>query len=561
MKSVISSPESLKNMEYKDLKELCTGIRENIIDYTAENGGYMASNLSNVEIAVVLNKVFDQNSTILYAADDLNYADLLLRGREDLSGKETGRRDVLAESLGMASANSLDKNDKSVIAVINSVNLLSSKGLEALQMIHSSKNKVIIVFNDTRNGKNVKILDKVISRLRNTKSYNALKENVKNTIRPVKFGDQIIENIHDLKGKVRKTIVDEGVFAQYDIDYIGPVNGHDLKDLERAFELAKEKDSSVVVHCATVSGKGYDFAEKDLNRSFEKIGKFNKQTGQPLHCEDENYCYASRILCRFIQKQMIKDKKLCCVISEDQNRNGVNELFAAYPEKCFATQTDISSSVSFAQGLLENGYGVYLPVKASELAEAYPALIRIKEKYDKPVIFSLIKDVAVNYDLLNTLDKLHICEPKDADGIQDTAKKALDSSYSTMIIIPDECMDSALTNVDKNMKREGWQKENKNDRNEVALLVCGPKTKMIQKIIESNSLLYDLYEMLYLNPIDEECLKEIFKKHRLVFVYGDQFRNRILDYRQKHKILTETVFIEKEDISELFKGMKEVIDA
>ncbi|MBO4918684.1 MAG: hypothetical protein J5365_00860 [Erysipelotrichaceae bacterium] len=283
MKKAVSSPGSLRNMEYKDLKEICASIRENIIDYTAEHGGFLASNLSNVEITVAVNRIFDKNSCTLYAGNDLNYADLLLHRYTDLPNEDAERRDILAESLGMASANTLENNKKAVVAVIGSSDLLCSKGLEALQMIHSSKNKVIIVFNDMRNGKNIKVLDKVISRLRNAKSYNVLKENVKEAIRPVKYGDQIIGSIHDLKGKIRKTIVDEGVFAQYDIDYIGPINGHDLKDLERALQLAKEKECSVVVHCVTIAGRGYDFAEKDLNRRFEQIGKFNRQNGQPLH--------------------------------------------------------------------------------------------------------------------------------------------------------------------------------------------------------------------------------------------------------------------------------------
>ena len=80
MKTAVSSPESLKNTEFKEMKEICARIRENIIDYTSENGGFLASNLSNVEIAVVLNRIFDKDERILYACNDLNYADLLLHG-------------------------------------------------------------------------------------------------------------------------------------------------------------------------------------------------------------------------------------------------------------------------------------------------------------------------------------------------------------------------------------------------------------------------------------------------------------------------------------------------
>lgn len=559
MKTSTYSPESLRDMEYKDLKEVCGMIREKIIGYVSENGGYLASNLSNVEIAVALKRVFSDECSIVYAADDLDYAEKLMQG-EDISSLHTGRKDILAEALGMSAAGELNGNMKPVVAVISSCDLLSSKGLEALQMIHASKNKVIIVFNDTRNGKTIKVLDKLISRLRNTKSYNTLKENVKDAIRPGKYGEQIIESIHDLKGKVRKTIVDEGIFSQYDIDYVGPINGHEPKELERAFQIAKEKECSTVVHCITVSGKGYDIAERDLNHRFDQIGKFNRQTGELLHSEHENYCYAARICSNIAKGLMEEDEKLCCVINDDQAGNGVTELFAAYPKRCFMSRTDISSTISFVLGILKEGNSVYLPVKASELNDAFPSLYRMEE-YDRPTVISLIKDAEVDYGLLDQLQKMHICEPEDAGSILKAFQTAMDKKHPSMIIIPDECIDSTLPSKKEKKEREGWRKENVSDINEVALLAYGPKMNTIRSIIVNNSLPYDLYEMLYLNPIDEACLKEIFAQHRYVFICGNQYRNRILDYKDRHKINTETVFIENEDISELFRRIKEVLNA
>ena len=201
MKGDNSSFMDLKDLDYRELKDACSRIREKIIDETAENGGYLAANLSNVEISVALNRVFDGNACIRYAGDDLNYADRIIHGEKLLSVQNEERNDVLSECLGLACAGQLDGSGKDVIAVISETDLLSSKGLEALQMIDSSRNKLIIVFNDIRSSKSLKTLDRLISRLRNTKSYNNLKENVKDVIRPVKYGEQIIENIHDLKGK------------------------------------------------------------------------------------------------------------------------------------------------------------------------------------------------------------------------------------------------------------------------------------------------------------------------------------------------------------------------
>lgn len=561
MKNANSSSESFKAMEFKDLKENCSRIREKIIDYTAENGGYLASNLSNVEISVALHRVFDEQTEIQYAADDLNYTDLFLHEENPVSAKSNGRKDVLSECLGIACARMFKNEQKETIAVISKKDLLSSKGLEALQMIQASKNKIIIVFNDMRSSKSIKAVDKLVSRLRNTKAYTNLKENVKEAIRPVKYGEQIIENIHDFKDKVKKVIINEGIFAQYDIDYVGPVNGHDLKDLERAFQIAKEKKNSVVVHCVTIYGKGYEIAERDLNHRFFRIGPFNRNNGRLLHCENENYRFASGILSEFIGKKMAEEKKLCCVISDDQAGRGVSELFAKYPERCFMTQTDIVSTVSFAAGILKEGYGVYLPIRSSELAEAYPALCKLKGKYEKPFIVSLVKDIAVDYDLLKNLSGLFLCEPKDASTISQSVQTAISSAHATVFLLPDECIDVSVSEDNGKTEKEKWQKVIEDDKNRTAILAYGTSINIIRSIIVNNQLSCDLYDMLYLKPIDDECLERIFEKHRQVFILGRQYREGILDYKDKLTIETKTVFIENEDVSELFRRIKEVLDA
>ena len=104
---------------------------------------------------------------------------------------------------------------------------------------------MIIVFNDdTSIDKGIGLVDKFVSNLRNTKTYTNIKDNVKDFIRPQKGGDKIIEGIHNIKSNIKKAVVDEGVFGEYNIDYIGPIDGHNINELIRAFETGTRKNIS-----------------------------------------------------------------------------------------------------------------------------------------------------------------------------------------------------------------------------------------------------------------------------------------------------------------------------
>jgi 1-deoxy-D-xylulose-5-phosphate synthase len=209
----IKNPLFLKNLTDEELRNVCEDIRNYIIDFTSANGGYLSGNLSSVEISVMMNKCFNTEDFLIFDGNDINYTEKILNGRINELQMNSNGAYSLANALGVATARDLEHKDYHVVAVVNSTDLLSGRNIETLNLISSSGRKLIIVFNDdTTIDRGIGMIDRLIASVRKTRSYNNLKDNVKDMIRPSKNGDKIIENIHNLKTNMKKTMIDEGVF-------------------------------------------------------------------------------------------------------------------------------------------------------------------------------------------------------------------------------------------------------------------------------------------------------------------------------------------------------------
>ena len=183
--SQIKNPLFLKDLNDSDVRDLCAQIREFIIDYCSRNGGYLSGNLSAIELSVVLNRVFEHDDHLLFDGNDLNYTNKILNGKiSELQVNSNGAYS-LANAIGLSVSRDLDHKNHHVVAVVNSLDLLSGRYIEALNLISSLNRRLIIVFNDdTTIDKGIGLVDKLLSTLRNTRSYTNLKENVKGMIRP-----------------------------------------------------------------------------------------------------------------------------------------------------------------------------------------------------------------------------------------------------------------------------------------------------------------------------------------------------------------------------------------
>ena len=550
----IKNPLFLKSLTEDETKNLCNEIRTFIIDYCAKNGGYLSGNLSAIELSVVLNKVFNQNDKLLFDGNDLNYTNKILNGLSDELQTNSNGAYSLANAVGLAASRDLNHENYSVVAVVNSLDLLSGRYIEALNLISSLEKRLIIVFNDdTTIDKGIGLVDKLFSSLRNTNSYNNLKENVKGMIRPTKNGEEIIENIHNFKSNLKKNMLKEGIFSEYNIDYIGPIDGHNIKELTKAFNIAKDKEYPVVVHCITNSGKGYKFAEASTNGSYYKVDKFNIETGEFTLAEKDNYLFAKNVVGKTFERLMESNENLLCVTSRNINDYGVANIFAKYPNRSFDTSSSGDNTLSFASGLSLDDKICFVPLKSFELLNAFRVIKNQICKLNKPMLIGLIDSGNLNYDLLNNLTNVYIFEPKDSIELQNVVNAACLLDKPTFVIYPDKCINYEEISNFSEFNLGNWPQIGNNDNRGVAILSNGFDTDAINEIVTQNDLPYSLFEMNSYLPIDTDTLKHLLKDYKKVYCYGASLKKTILEFVNDNNLQNNICFIKKEGLDNFFK--------
>ncbi len=553
--SEIKNPLFLKELNNKELKEVCASIRDEIIRYASKNGGYLSGNLSSIELSVMLNKVFDDEDILLFDGNDINYTHKILHGRMNELDVNSNGAYSLSNAAGLAVSRDLDHKKQNIVVVVNSTDLLSGRNTEALNLISTLGRKLIIVFNDdTTIDKGIGMIDKLISGLRSTKSYNSLKDNVKDLIRPSKKGDKIIENIHNIKTSIKKNVIDEGIFSEFNIDYIGPIDGHDLDYLQRAFEIAKEKSYPCVVHCLTTKGKGFRFAEASTNDSWNKVGPFDPTNGIAMHSEREDLLYARNIAGRFIEKMMGKNKDLVCVTTRNVNDYGVANVFAKYPLRCFDTVSTAENALGFASGLAIDGKIPYIALRSFELLNAFKTLKNQVNKLGRPFLIGLINDGNIDYSLLSELDHFYICDPDDGNDLQRTLYTAMSSDRPVMIILPDKCLEYKLID-DLQVKKLGiWNEISNNEAGDICVLASGNDLVLTKQLIISNGLTVDLVDCTALMPIDTEVLKDRLVSKKKIICVSRKLETPILRYANQISMADKIFFKETDELKDLFDG-------
>ena len=281
----IKDPRFLKKYNEKELNELCTDIRKFIINSVSKTGGHLASNLGVVELTVALHYVFTSPyDKFIFDVGHQSYTHKILTGRADkfntlrqyggMSGFqkrdesihdpfESGHTSTsIAAALGFAYVRDLNKEKNDVIAIIGDGSLTGGLAFEALNNIENLNTKVIIVLNDNSMSisKNVGGLSKFLKKIRISNSYDLAKKGYKGVLIKTSIGTKIYNLSSKIKEKFKRKINDN-IFTNLDIDYIGPIDGHNIKELIKAFKKAKNSKKSILIHVVTKKGKGYKPAE------------------------------------------------------------------------------------------------------------------------------------------------------------------------------------------------------------------------------------------------------------------------------------------------------------
>lgn len=406
----VNSPNDIKKLNNDELTQLCSEIRDYMIDTVSKNGGHLASNLGVVELTVAMHKVF--NSPVDQFVFDVGhqcYTHKILTGRKDdfstlrMEGGISGftrpvesEHDIfssghsstsISAAIGLASAKSINGEKGKVIAVIGDGALTGGLAYEALNNSGNENNNLVVVLNDNNMSisPNVGSMAKNLTSIRTSPKYFTFKSKVTRTIAKIpKLGSQIARTLTLINQKIRKRVYKNTFFEDLGFRYYGPIDGHDLDALIDAFKVAKAHNHSVLIHVNTVKGKGYNFAEKNPSK-FHGIGKFNVNTGEPISSGSTYSSVFGDALCALAEK----DKRICAVTAAMATGTGLVDFSKIYPKRFFDVGIAEQHAVTFSSGLAKNGMIPFFAVYSTFLQRSYDQLIHDIAMQNLKVVFCI----------------------------------------------------------------------------------------------------------------------------------------------------------------------------
>lgn len=551
----IKNPDFLKKMNEKELNYLAKDIRNFLLEIVSKNGGHLSSNLGVVELTIALHYVFNApKDKILFDVGHQSYIHKILTGRASqmktlrqfngISGFqkryeseydcfEAGHSSTsLSTALGMAIARDLNNEDYSVISVVGDGSIMSGLSLEALNQIGFEQKKLIIVFNDNNMSinKNVGALTKDFANLRNAKSYNNIKDNIKDYLKNKKNGDVIYNAIHNIKKYIKNQIIDSGFFGDFDIEYIGPIDGHNIHDLIRAFEVAKKKNIPCVVHCVTKKGKGYKYTEDDINGLWHGVDKFDIASGKKISSIPNGYKNYSSIIADSLDKNMEKNKDIVCITPAMITGSCLNRIYIKYPERSFDCGIAEDHAMTFASGLALNGKRPFVSIYSSFLQRAYDQVNQELSRMDLPVVVGVDRAGLVGNDgethhgvfdisYLRSLPNIVLCQGKNSIEIENLLFTGFNQDHPFFIRYPRGHIKYEENDIYQIIPVGKWEYIINSQNEECNIFTYGNDVEIIDEIIKKNKYKYNVVNCRYLKPIDTELLIEIAKHNKPIYIY------------------------------------------
>lgn len=406
----IKSPEDVKKLDIRELSQLCDEIRGFLIESIAKSGGHLASNLGVVELTVALHKVFDTSvDRLIFDVGHQCYTHKILTGRREefdhlrsidgLSGFPRPSESIhdpfsaghastsISAALGMARARTLLNDDYNIIAVIGDGALTGGLAYEALNDAGQSGERLLVILND--NGmsiqRNVGGVAKQLGRLRLKPQYSKLKKHVRGTTSRIPGGKYIYRIIHNTKMFLKRLVVRGSMFEDMGFTYLGPVDGHDIKELVKLFQIAKDFSGPVLIHLTTVKGKGYRYSEESPSE-YHGISQFDIGSGKQLNCSTASFSFVFGNKLRELARN---DSRICAITAAMQSGTGLDKFSEEFPNRFFDVGIAEEHAVTMAAGMASRGMRPVCAIYSTFLQRSYDMIIHDVALQKLPVVFAI----------------------------------------------------------------------------------------------------------------------------------------------------------------------------
>lgn len=561
--NTIKDDSFLKDKSVKELNELAKQIRLFLLENVSKTGGHLSSNLGDVELIIALHKVFDLNKDkLLFDVGHQAYTHKILTGRANqfdslrtlngLSGflsSNESKYDVfesghsstsISTAMGMALARDNNKENYEVISLIGDASIVNGVSFEALNNISSNHNKVIIILNDNDMSvsKSVGAFAKSLSKVRSSKAYGNMKNSFLKTFKnSPKFVDFVTRFSHRMALIFRS----DNMFDNFNISYLGPVDGHNIKMLIKALNKAKNYPGPILVHVKTKKGYGYKYAEEDKVGKYHGVSPFDINKG----IEDSESITFTSLIANKMYETLFKDKNSYLISSAMVYATNFNKCFDTFKDRCIDVGIAEEHAVSLANGLALSNKNPYVSLYSTFMQRSYDQIVHDVCRINSNVTFLVdragivgedgkthqgILDVSFVYPLQNSV----ICslsEGKYINSLFNTLDKIKAPKF-----IRYQKLNTTNETYDKPIEFGKFIFEHYNEQYKTSLIVVGASCKVIKDYVIKNNLKYNVINPIFLKPLDIDSLNKITNTNVIVIdntsIY-DGFTSSICKYYNK----------------------------
>src|SRR6195952_5277496 len=479
----ITGPADLRALDDRQLVELASEIRDELIRTCAPRGGHLGPNLGVVELTMAIHRVFDSpRDRIVFDTGHQAYVHKMLTGRAadfdrlrvegGLSGSPSqteSPHDIVENSHastslsyadGLAKAYSIRGEDRHVVAVIGDGALTGGMAWEALNNIaEGDDRRLVIVVND--NGRSymptVGGLANHLTALRTSPRYEQVLDMVKRRLNGVRgVGPAVYDALHAMKKGMKDALAPQGLFEDLGLKYVGPIDGHDRTALEQALAQAKKFGGPVIVHVHTRKGFGYDPAERHEADQFHQIGPFDVETGVGTP--------KGRIWTDYFSEEMValgsERQDIVAITAAMLYPVGLDRFAAAYPRRTFDVGIAEQHAVTSAAGLAMGGLHPVVAIYATFLNRAFDQVLMDVALHRCGLPFVLARAGVTGDDgashngmwdmsILQVVPGLRICSPRDGSRVGELLREcvAVDDA-PTVLRLPKGAPPDDITAVD-----------------------------------------------------------------------------------------------------------------
>ena len=557
----IDSPSDLRNLSLDDMPEVCSELREKIIDELSRNPGHFASSLGVVELTVALHYVFNTPyDRIVWDVGHQAYGHKILTGRRDkfsTNRKLNGMApfptpseseydtfscghasNSISAALGMAVASARKHDNRHIVAVIGDGAMSGGLAFEGLNNASSTPNNLLIILNDNNMAidRSVGGMKQYLLNLHTSVEYNKVRNRLSRQL--YKWGllnETRRKSLIRFNNSVKSLVMQQqNIFEGLDIRYFGPVNGHDVMQLIKVLNEIKDMQGPKILHIHTVKGKGYKPAEEAAT-IWHAPGKFNKETGERIIQSTEGLPpLFQNVFGNTLLELARKNDKIVGVTPAMPTGCSMNIMMKEMPRRTFDVGIAEGHAVTFSGGMAKDGLLPFCNIYSSFMQRAYDNVIHDVALQNLNVVLCLDRAGLVGEDgpthhgvfdlaYMRPIPNLTIASPYDEHELRRLMYTAQLPDQGTFVIryprgrgvLTDWKCPLEAVEVGKGRKMK--------DGEDLAVITIGPVGNVAEKAIlraeKEQNVSIAHYDLRFLKPIDEDMLHEIGKKfHRIITV-------------------------------------------